>query len=96
MTNDSIQQLLILCHRMHKEGVTPSVGMLRSKAPFKVSVTEAIETIKRFNAGTSKNTQNTVPESSKENDLSKRVLLLEQEVEVLKQTLQSVVKQLAN
>ncbi|MEC7359403.1 MAG: hypothetical protein VX914_05335 [Pseudomonadota bacterium] len=35
---------------MHKEGKTPSVGILRAKAPFKVSVTEAIEAIKRFNA----------------------------------------------
>ena len=86
MNNDNIQKLVLLCHKMQQEGVTPSVGMLRSKAPFKVSVTEAIETIKRFNV---------VATNNAEQALSERVAQLENEVELLKRSLSDVIKQLS-
>lgn len=81
---------------MYKEGKAPTVGILRSKAPFKVSVTEAIEAIKRFNAhkpqldATGKENpseQNTSLNTRRTDSLQTRVETLEKEVAELKQTL---------
>ncbi|MDC8830387.1 hypothetical protein [Alteromonas gilva] len=41
--------LVTLCHTLAAQGQTPGVGLLRSKAPFKVTVLDAIEAIKTFN-----------------------------------------------
>ena len=49
MQENNLQQLMIVCQQMAKSGTPPSVGLLRARAPFKVSVTQAIEAIKRFN-----------------------------------------------
>ncbi len=41
--------LVKLCHEFAAQGQTPGVGLLRGKAPFKVTVLDAIEAIKTFN-----------------------------------------------
>ena len=96
MSNSNLQQLHVLCLQMYQEGKTPTVGILRSKAPFKVSVTEAIEAIKRFNAhkpqldATGKEAlseQNTSLNLRRPDSLQTRVETLEKEVAELKQAL---------
>jgi hypothetical protein len=92
--NDNLQQLVVICQKMYDEGKTPSVGMLRSKAPFKVSVTEAIEAIKRFNASkkiTPSASSNDKDDEMTRNTLVQRVEALEKEVSELKQTLNAIV-----
>tara|TARA_X000000950_G_scaffold257448_1_gene323928 strand:- start:594 stop:860 length:267 start_codon:yes stop_codon:yes gene_type:complete len=85
---------------MHKEGKTPSVGILRAKAPFKVSVTEAIEAIKRFNAHKPKlevskdenvAQHNPVATTDELGNLHARVESLEKEVAELKRTLHKII-----
>jgi len=89
--NNTINQLIIICQKMHEEGKTPSVGMLRSKAPFKVSVTEAIDAIKRFNASTPTiQAKQFLHDNQSDNDalsLASRVDALEREIETLKASL---------
>ncbi len=81
---------------MHEEGKTPSVGILRSKAPFKVSVTEAIDAIKRFNASTpsaqTKNSRNETQPGDDSVSLATRVDALEREVETLKASLADLLR----
>ena len=100
MSNANLQQLHVLCLQMHKEGKTPSVGMLRAKAPFKVSVTEAIEAIKRFNAHKPKvdvpekgsvSQQNSDTNAEQSDNLEARVETLEKEVTDLKRALQQII-----
>lgn len=85
---------------MHKEGKTPSVGILRAKAPFKVSVTEAIEAIKRFNAHKPKlgipneenvSQQNPVATTDQSDNFHARVETLEKEVAELKRALHQII-----
>lgn len=86
---------------MHKEGKTPSVGILRAKAPFKVSITEAIEAIKRFNAHKPKlgipNEENVsqqkhpVATTDQSDNLHARVETLEKEVAELKRALHQII-----
>ena len=94
MNNDNLQRLTLLCQQMHQEGKSPSVGMLRSKAPFKVSVTEAIEAIKRFNASQPSTAKPATPStnSSLAGNLESRVTDLEQEVAELKLALQKLLQ----
>ena len=100
MSNANLQQLHVLCLQMHKEGKTPSVGILRAKAPFKVSVTEAIEAIKRFNAHKPKlevskdenvAQHNPVATTDEIGNLHARVESLEKEVAELKRTLHQII-----
>ena len=100
MSNANLQQLHVLCLQMHKEGKTPSVGILRAKAPFKVSVTEAIEAIKRFNAHKPKlevskdenvAQHNPVATTDEVGNLHARVESLEKEVAELKRALQQII-----
>ncbi|TKB04857.1 hypothetical protein E5672_01835 [Alteromonas portus] len=99
MNNTNLQQLHVLCLQMHQEGKTPSVGILRAKAPFKVSVTEAIEAIKRFNAQKpaldvpsegNVSQQNPIPTTDKSVNLHARVEALEKEVAELKRALHQI------
>ncbi|MAI38568.1 hypothetical protein [Alteromonas sp.] len=94
--NNTINQLIIICQKMHEEGKTPSVGILRSKAPFKVSVTEAIDAIKRFNASTpraqTKNSQHDTQLGDDSVSLATRVDALEREVETLKASLADLLR----
>ncbi len=87
-TADQSQQLILLCHQMQKSGLQPSVGLLRSKAPFKVSVTEAINVIKLFNAS-SQQAENRTEISADERvvNLEKRVAELEAAMAILEQRL---------
>ncbi len=95
MNSDNIHKLILLCQSMNKEGAKPSVGMLRSKAPFKVSVTEAIEAIKRYNASNPATlTQNdATKEAAAPQNLTARVEALEEEVASLKQALANLTQQ---
>ncbi len=94
--NGNVQQLVMLCHKMDKEGKTPSVGMLRSKAPFKASVTEAIEAIKRFNMSqkdaSSLGSSATKVSGLASESLEQRVEALEKEVAALKRALNDVLQ----
>lgn len=94
MNNDNLHRLILLCQQMHQEGKSPSVGMLRSKAPFKVSVTEAIEAIKRFNASQPSKLQPASPSTNSPpvERLESRVANLEKEVAELKLVLHQLLK----
>ena len=100
MNNSNLQQLHILCLKMHEEGKTPSVGILRARAPFKVSVTEAIEAIKRFNANKPKlnvpseekeTPQRNASLTSQNDALHTRIDVLEKEVAELKRALHKLI-----
>jgi hypothetical protein len=95
--NNNINQLIIICQKMHEEGKTPSVGILRSKAPFKVSVTEAIDAIKRFNASTpppqTKTLQHEMQPGDNSVSLATRVDALEREVASLKASLAALLSE---
>lgn len=94
--NNTINQLIIICQKMHEEGKAPSVGMLRSKAPFKVSVTEAIDAIKRFNANTptiqARKFQHETQSENESLSLATRVDALERDVETLKASLAALLR----
>ena len=89
MSSDVIQQLVMLSHQLHQQGLQPSVGLLRSKAPMKVSVTQAIDAIKRFNASD----KAPAPATARASDagtidaLQKRVETLEAALAVMEQRL---------
>lgn len=50
MSSLSMAELVQVCQQMQRAGQTPTVAMLRAKAPVKVSLAQAIEAIKRFQA----------------------------------------------
>ena len=87
--SDIAQKLVMVCHQMEHDGITPSVGLLRNKAPFKVSVTQAIDAIKSYN--TSRKKPAAEPDvaisSSNMASLEKRVAQLEAAVQILEQRL---------
>ena len=91
MQENNLQQLMIVCQQMAESGTPPSVGLLRARAPFKVSVTQAIEAIKRFNAANGTASKQ-VTEKPKETiaSLTKRVQSLEKTVEKLLETIQQL------
>ncbi|MBU2977845.1 hypothetical protein [Alteromonas sp. C1M14] len=74
---DPIQQLVMICHKMHQAGQQPSVGLLRNKAPFKVSVTQAIDAVKQFNSSAQ------APEKPAEHKESGRIQALEKRIAAL-------------
>jgi len=89
MSNNNLQQLMIVCQQMVQSGTPPSVALLRARAPFKVSVTEAIDAIKHFNAANGKNqsiTNNEVPNDTIAS-LAKRVTQLEQRLAAIQKQL---------
>ena len=87
MGSDVIQQLVMLSHQLHQQGLQPSVGLLRSKAPMKVSVTQAIDAIKRFNASDKAPAPAKADDARSIDALQKRVDTLEAAVAVLEQRL---------
>lgn len=91
MHENNLQQLMIVCQQMAESGTPPSVGLLRARAPFKVSVTQAIEAIKRFNAanGTASHETKEKPKETIET-LTKRIDALENTVESLLQKIQQL------
>ena len=48
-SKENHKSLVEICHALAADGLTPGVGLLRGRAPFKVSVLDAIEAIKVFN-----------------------------------------------
>jgi len=91
MANDNLQTLTIICDQLTQSGVTPSVGLLRAKAPFKVSVPEAIDAIKRYKSAHGKKTpgvtESNAVTTDENSDLSHRVSTLEQQVKLLQRQL---------
>ena len=85
---------MITCQQMAQNGIQPSVALLRAKAPFKVSVTEAIEAIKHFNAANkpTHNTENRDQNKETIASLSKRIDKLEHLVMSLQQQLNAIKK----
>ncbi|MEW9797657.1 hypothetical protein [Alteromonas sp. CYL-A6] len=84
------EQLAAVCAELRQKGLPLSVALVRSRAPFPVSITEAIETIKRVKNGST--TPAPVPEKSA--SLS-RVDALEQRIETLEARLAQLEQQLA-
>ncbi len=89
MDLDLIQKLVIFCHQIAKEGKQPSVALLRAKAPMKVSVTNAIEAMKRYNASHKMPVEGEQPASEVDRIalLEKRVTQLENALTVMEQRL---------
>ncbi|QPG05022.1 hypothetical protein IT774_12845 [Salinimonas marina] len=48
MSNVSANDLLTLCNKLKQEGQQPTVALLRSRAPGKVGVAQAINIIRQF------------------------------------------------
>ncbi|WP_218354825.1 hypothetical protein [Alteromonas lipotrueiana] len=88
MSDVSSADLLTVCHELKEQGHQPTVALLRSRSPNKVSVTQAIETIKKFNSvakpiATAKKAGSATDTAS----LTKRVTELEAAVALLEQRL---------
>lgn len=88
MSESSEISLTVLCQQIAEEGHTPSVALLRAKAPYKVSVTEAISAIKSFN--TSKHVTRPVSAPVTQSALEKRVKALENAVALLEKRLDAL------
>lgn len=87
--SDIVQKLVMVCHQMENAGITPSVGLLRNKAPFKVSVTQAIDAIKNYNSSRKKPVSEPAMAASNSDIacLEKRIAQLEAAVQILEQRL---------
>ncbi|MBZ2161688.1 hypothetical protein [Alteromonas stellipolaris] len=94
LQNNNLQKLMIVCQQMVQKGTSPSVALLRAKAPFKASVTEAIEAIKHFNAANGASDPASINGKDVETivSLSKRVAVLEQQMTMLQQRLEASIK----
>ena len=88
VSESSVISLTMLCQQIAEEGQTPSVAMLRAKAPYKVSVTEAISAIKSFN-GAKLAPRPTLKQPTK-GELEERVKDLENAVAVLEKRLNAL------
>ncbi|MBD3585408.1 hypothetical protein HHX48_06665 [Salinimonas sp. HHU 13199] len=88
MSESSEIPLTVLCQQIVEEGHTPSVARLRAKAPYKVSVTDAISAIKSFN--TTKQTSRPASLPASQASLEKRVQELENAVALLEKRLDSL------
>lgn len=90
---DSVQQLVMLCHKLQKEGVPLTIAMLRAKAPFTVSVTQAIAAVKAFKGSRQAPEEDSTPVHSQTDQLQameKRIVELEEAVALLEQRLQQL------
>ena len=91
-SSQTTQALILICRSLVEEGKKPSVGLLRGKASFKVSVSEAIEAIKHFNTLSTQESQNEVAVStssthtSAPKQMQQRLTQLEDEIKQLHQT----------
>ena len=88
-SKENHKALVEICHTLAAEGLTPGVGLLRGRTPFKVSVLDAIEAIKVFNQ---QNVQvkaqpKTPGDSERITELEKRVEQLEQALAVMESRL---------
>lgn len=88
---DQIQQLVIICHQIKHQGQQPSVGLLRSKAPFKVSVTQAIDAMKQFNGSQqAPSPSQPAPNESRIGELESKVAQMEAAIAILEKRLQAL------
>ena len=85
---------MMVCQQMVQKGTSPSVALLRAKAPFKASVTEAIEAIKQFNSANGASDPASINGKEVEtiSSLSKRVALLEQQIAMLQKRLEASIE----
>lgn len=90
MDHDKIQKLVILCHQIARDGITPAVGTLRGRAPMKVSVTEAIEAMKLYQQSVKLTDTSPEQQEKKPTSSAQRITQLEQRVEALEATLQAI------
>jgi hypothetical protein len=86
------KELLAVCQQLADEGVTPSVALLRSRAPFRVSVIEAIDAMRKFNQIPQKIEIPKKPasEAAQISALEKRVTELENAIHVLETRLNAL------
>jgi len=94
MSNPHSDQLFALCQQLYQQGTTPNIALLRAKAPGKVSITQAIDAIKRFNSAAKpalKEAGSPPTEAQKIQSLEKRVAELEAAITVLEQRISSVI-----
>ena len=91
--NDLIQKLVIFCHQIANEGGTPSIALLRAKAPFKVSVAQAIDAVKAYQASSKKPSANANDQNETITRLEKRVETLENAVATLEKRLSEIQQQ---
>ncbi|WP_296049068.1 hypothetical protein [uncultured Alteromonas sp.] len=89
-SKENHKSLVEICHALAADGLTPGVGLLRGRAPFKVSVLDAIEAIKVFNQ------QNELAKAEPKIASEKeRITALEKRVEQLEQALAVMESRLA-
>lgn len=82
----------MFCHQIANEGGTPSIALLRAKAPFKVSVTQAIDAVKAYQSSNKKPSANTSSDTRVIASLEKRVETLEHAVATLEKRLSDLQK----
>jgi hypothetical protein len=51
MDKSQQQALFSICQKIHEDGQKPTVSIVRAKAPFRVSLAEAITAVKMFKPG---------------------------------------------
>ncbi|GGF65230.1 hypothetical protein [Alteromonas lipolytica] len=93
MSSKENQKALVeICHQLAAEGLTPGVGLLRGKAPFKVSVLDAIDAIKVFNQQfeAAKAAPAALSDKARIDQLEKRVAQLEQALAVMESRLEKL------
>ncbi|GGW73041.1 hypothetical protein [Alteromonas halophila] len=84
------EELQRICREIAEQGLTPGVGLLRARAPFKLSVAEAIEALKHFKMGTARSSRQTPDDQAKsEQTMEERMAALEARVAHLEAQLAS-------
>ncbi len=88
MSNVSGNDLLTVCYELEQEGQQPTVALLRSRAPGKVGVAQAIDIIRQFkrSAPAPSAAKNSTPATTTAT-LEQRVAELESAVAVLEKRL---------
>ena len=85
------ETLVQICRDIVAEGMTPGVGLLRARAPFKISVAQAIEVLKSYKHDRPLRKTNEAPEPQTEQQaLELRVVALEERVVQLEAQLQQM------
>lgn len=82
-TNDA---LLTLCYELEKSGITPTVAMVRNKAPKRVPLQAAIDAVQRFQKGVVPSNQELAlpeQESAVRRSLEERITDMECQIEWL-------------
>ncbi len=81
------EALVKICQDIAQEGLTPGVGLLRARAPFKISIAQAIDAIKSYKQGRAvRSAASSVAEQPQ--TLEARVAMLEKRIDELETLLQ--------